>query len=198
MKKNPNWTAAEIERLSDIANDNPPDRLLQVYSRWASDAGYPMRTRQALMTRLSRSGITPCPAGEWLCSGVIRRILGVGKDTTMRWHERGWLEAHRDGRGRRYYRRSDLRRLARNRPETFQGIAADRLFLLLEDRKLAGAIAAKYPRRAMEPRPVRAVETGWHYPSLRAAAQRMHVTRQAISYAIHHGGTAAGYHWTHA
>lgn len=196
--KPPRWTAAEMEALEDIAGNYPPDRFSGVYNNWAAHNGYVLRSHQALLTKLSRQGLSARACGDWISSGYICEVLGVGADTPKRWSTRYGIPCHRDGRKARFYRRSDLRRVAQERPAIFGGISPSRLFMLLEDRELADRIAGSHGRRGMDPKPVRAVETGWLYPSVRAAAARVHVTRQAIQYAIRTGRTAAGYHWTHA
>lgn len=194
----PRWSQAELDALVQLAIDVPTDRIPAAYLKWAAAEGFPMRSHAAVRSRLNRSRVIDKASGDWVSAGYICRVLGVGKDTTQRWTNRYGIPCHQDGRRRRYFLRSDLRRVARERPEIFGGIAADRLFLLLEDRKLADHIAAHFTRRGRDPRPVRAVETGWRYPSIGAAAARVHVARQAIQYAIRTGGTAAGHHWTFA
>lgn len=196
-RKPPNWSAAELEALEDIATNQPSDLLTRRYNHWAAQNGYVQRTEHALRTKCSRRGIVCRPVGEWVSAGFVRDVLGIGNDTPQRWTERQWVTAHRDPRGRRTFRRTDLIRMAKERPAAFGGINPDRLFLLLEDRRLCNHIAKRFPRRAMDPRPVRAIETGWHYPSVRAAAARVYITRQAIQEAIRTGGTAAGYHWSY-
>lgn len=197
-RKPPNWSAAELEALEDIATNLPSDLLSKRYNHWAAQNGYVQRTNYALRTKCSRLGIVCRATGEWVSAGFVRDVLGVGNDTPQRWTDRKWVTAHRDPRGRRTFRRADLVRMAKKRPAAFGGIPADRLFLLLEDRQLCDDIAARFPRRAMDPRPVLAVETGWRYPSIRAAAAKVFITRQAIQEAIRTGGTAAGYHWSYA
>lgn len=192
------WSDREINMLEQLAGDYPPDRLTIVYNNWALRQKFPRRTHQAILTRLSRSGITAKAIGDWVSCSYICATLGVGKDTPQRWTDRFEIPCHRGSRNARFFLRSELRQVAQERPAIFGGIQADRLFLLLEDRELADRIAAKHTRRAMEPRPVRAIETGWLYPSVRAAAARFNICRQAIQYAIRTGGTAAGYHWRHA
>ena len=196
--KPPRWSARELEMLEQFATDQPRDRLIGVYNSWAKGQGFAARSRNAILTRLSRSGITAKAEGDWVSSGYICATLGVGIDTTQRWTNHRGIPCHRDGRKARYFRRSELRQVARKQPETFSGIPADRLFLLLEDRELADSIAAAYPWRPATPRVVCAVETGWRYPSVRAAAARVNICRQAIQHAIRTGGTAAGYHWSYA
>lgn len=196
--KVPRWSQAEREALVQLAIDVPADRLPAAYNQWAAAEGFPKRSLAAIRGRLNRSRVSDKASGDWVSAGYICRVLGVGKDTTQRWTNRYGIPCHQDGRRRRYFLRSDLRKVASKRPAIFGGIPADRLFLLLEDRELADHIAAHFTRRGRDPRPVRAVETGWWYESIRAAAARAHVARQAIQYAIRTGGTAAGYHWTYA
>lgn len=196
--KPPVWSNVETEALADFAINYPPNRLLQLYNSWAGRNGHPKRSRHAILTKLRRIGVSASPSGDWISSHYIWDVLGVGPDTTQRWTTHYGIACHRGSRNARFFCRADLQRVASERPETFAGISADRLFLLLEDRSLADAIAAAHPRRAMQPRPVRAIETGWRYPSVRAAAAHIHIARQAIQRAIRTGGTAAGYHWIYA
>lgn len=94
-----------------------------------------------------------------------------------------------------YVRRRDLVRFARRRPDLFGGIQTARLVQLLEDERLAEEIAQGHPRRSNDRRSVRTVEAALVFPSIREAARRMGVTRQAVSFALRTGCRAAGYHW---
>jgi hypothetical protein len=63
------------------------------------------------------------------------------------------------------------------------GFSADALFLLLEDRDLAEAVALAHPRPMGDWR-VRCIETGQIYASCNAAAKELHVSQACISLAI--------------
>jgi hypothetical protein len=68
-------------------------------------------------------------------------------------------------------------------PRILGGFPADRLFQLLEDRKLADSVAIRYPYSFSDWR-VRCVETGKVWPNAPAAAAELHVTRSAITESI--------------
>ena len=68
-------------------------------------------------------------------------------------------------------------------PRVLGGFSSDSLFALLEDRDLADAVAAAYPRPMGDWR-VRCVETGQIWPSCGAAARELHVSQAAVSLAI--------------
>ncbi len=192
------WSDRELEMLEQMVADYPTCRLAGVYNNWASNNGFTVRTRQAVIWAANRRGMGDKATGEWVNTAYICRQLGISFDTPHRWSDKYGIPCYRDGRGRRYFRRAELRRVAQQTPERFAGIPADRLFLLLEDRELANKVAAAHPLRPMAPRPVRAIETGWLYPSVRVAADRVGVVRGSIQRAIRTGGTAAGYHWSYA
>lgn len=192
------WSAVELEMLEQLAMDQPPDRLAAVYNCWAGQRRFAVRTREAVIWMANKRGFRDRACGDWVSTGYICQTLGISFNTPQRWSDQYGIPCHRDGRGRRFFRRSDLRRVAKRQPERFAGISADRLFLLLEDRSMADAVAAAFPRRPMAPRQIRCVETGWLYPSIKGAARRVGVVSGAIQRAIRTGGTAAGYHWTHA
>lgn len=193
--KFPQWSAAELELLEQVAIDQPPDRILITYNNCAKQQGFPARTKQAVTWRMSQLGLTEKACGDWVSAAYICRVLGVSTFTPHYWTDRKGIPCHRDGRGRRYFRRSELRKVARQQPDIFGGISADRLFMLLEDRQLADDIAAQFPRRGSDPKPVVAVETGWWYPSITAAAERNFIGTSAIQQAVRTGCRAAGYHW---
>ena len=196
--KQPRWSADEIEALDDIATNYPSDMFVEQYNRWALKHGYVRRSRNALLSKASRLGIRCQATGRWVSPRYVAQVLGISIDTPQRWDELGVLIARRDRGGRRAFLRSDVIRLAREQPAVFGGISPDRLFALLEDRELADDIAQRFPRRAIDPKPVKVVETGWRYPTIRAAAAQLYVTRQAIQFALRTGGTCAGYHWSYA
>lgn len=192
------WSQREREMLEQLAVDQPPSRLPNVYNAWAGLHGFPLRTRFAIQFKVYALGVTDKATGDWVSAGYICRVLGVSSYLPQHWTNRHKIPCYRNGRGRRFFRRKELLKAARERPYIFSGISADRLFLLLEDRELADDIAARYPTHNGKPRPVCIIETGWLYPSKKAAARHVGVTPRAINYSISSGGTAAGYHWTYA
>lgn len=192
------WSTRELEMLEQLAMDQPPSKLPAAYNCWARNNGFTVRTSQSVTWAANRRGMRDRATGDWVHTGYICQVLGISFNMPQRWTDQYGIPCYRDGRGRRYFRRSDLQHVARQSPERFAGIPADRLFLLLEDRELADSVAATYPLRPMQPRPVRAIETGWFYSSLREASQRVGARRSSIQRAIKSGGTAGGYHWTYA
>lgn len=192
------WSERELEMLAQMLVDHPYKRVPSVYNSWAVQAGFTLRTRLAIRRKIASLQVADKASGDWVSAAYICAVLGVSLATPRYWTDRHEIPCYRDGRRRRYFQRSALRSAARKRPEIFGGISADRLFLLLEDRDLADDIAARFPRRGTDPKPVRAVETGWLYPSMTAAAKRMGVRHSSIYGAINNGRRAGGHHWTYA
>lgn len=192
------WSARELEMLEQMLVDYPYKRVLSIYNSWAVQAGFVLRTELAIRQKIASLRVMDKASGDWVSAGYICAVLGVTLATPKYWANRHKIPCYRDGRRRRYFQRSELKSAARRQPEIFGGISADRLFLLLEDRDLADDIASRFTRRGTDPKPVRAVETGWLYPSITAAAKRMGVRHSSIYNAINHGHRAAGHHWTYA
>ena len=192
------WSDRELEMLQQMAVDQPPDRLFNCYNAWAGGNGFTTRSKLAIQRKAASLQIPDKASGDWVSAGYVCAVLGVSLGTTKYWTERRGIPCYRDGRKRRYFQRSVLRSVARRQPEAFAGISADRLFLLLEDRELADSVAEQYTRRGTDPKPVRAVETGWLYPSITVAAKRMGVKAVSIYNALNHGHRSAGYHWSYA
>jgi hypothetical protein len=203
------WSAPEIEQALTLAGDVPWPLLPLLYNRWANAHGHPRRTEPALRQRVEANGGGLTPTGTWLTAGSVSTILGLhpntARDWACRWPDilQPYQPPGRPGSGRRgfvYLKRDRIRAFARQHPEQFGGIAADRLMLLLEQERLVAAILDRYPRRPLRPaeqtKPVRCVETGEVFPSRMAAARACHITSSSIgAVAKGRGHTAAGYRW---
>jgi hypothetical protein len=192
------WSQAELEQLELIAGDMPRAMAIRIYRSWATKNGQPQRTNQAIEGAIYRYGMSLRATGQWLTMGGIAAVLGISHDCPYRWVQQGLLSATPMGRCQRkvhYVRRSDLVAFARRHPEALGGIERSRLVMLLDDEELAEAIAAEHRHRPWHRKRVVCVETGIVHPTVREAAKAVHVTRQAITYALRTGGTAAGWHW---
>ena len=181
------WTAAEADFLEQLAGEVPFPTLLRRMKIAATQHGWHPRSEKAITTRLRRVGLPGRSRyGEWMTTGGVGEILGCPGFRVEAWLRRKrileLLDPH-TARGVRYISRKAWRRLAREMPRVLGGFSGDALFLLLEDRDLADAVAAAHPRPMGDWR-VRCLETGQIWSSCGAAAQELHVTGAAISCAI--------------
>jgi hypothetical protein len=187
MSAPPRWTPAEANYLEQLSGEVPWPTLVRRMKIAATQKGWPPRTEKAIMMRLRRTG-QPGRArhGEWTTTGGVGEILGCPPTRIDSWLRRKRireiLEPQRIGQVR-YISRRSWRRLAREMPRVFGGFSPDALFLLLEDRELAEAVAEEHPRSMGDWR-VRCVETGQVWPSCGAAARELHVSQAAVSLAI--------------
>jgi hypothetical protein len=191
------WTPEELASLEAISGDTYTSRVIEAYNRWAKNNGFPLRTKTSVLSACSRNKISRQADGLYLTSGKIAGILGVSTDVPQRWAELGYIATVHSGRqcDPRYFKRSDLVRLAKQQPDLFGGIKRDRLFALLERENLADSIAARFPRRKGAGQPVQAIESGRIFPSVCAAARALYVTPQCIHSAMRINGTCAGFSW---
>jgi hypothetical protein len=192
------WSAEELQRLEDLTGNVPAVRLFGLYRNWAKRHGYPSRTNTAILCAVRRRGLTLSCSGETITTGVIAGLLGIPIDGPDRWIQMGRLRVQCRSSGNRPFRyilRSDFKLFARQYPQLLGGIPWEKLHLVLEDEQLSRQIAADYPHRPWHRKPVRCIETGWTWPTIRAAAKAHFITHQAITWAIRTGGTAAGRHW---
>ena len=192
------WSAAELSHLERIAGDLPRATAIRIYRSWATKNGMPRRSNQAIEGTIYRYGMSLRATGQWLTLGGIAGQLGISHDCPLRWVRQGLLASTLIGKSSRrvnYIRRADLVAFARRYPAALGGIEQSRLMMVLEDEELAEAIATEHPRRPWHRKVVRAVETGRTWPTVRAAARELYVTRQAITFALRTGGTCAGWHW---
>ena len=181
------WTAAEIDYLERLVGDVPFPVLVRRMKIAATANGWPDRSDKAIAMRLRRTG-QACSArhGDWTTTGGAGEILGCPGTRVEAWLRRkcirDLLEVRTVGHVQ-YIERRGWRRLARLMPRVLGGFSADVLFLLLEDRELADAVAAAHPSPIGDWR-VRCVETGRVFASAGAAAMEHHMSQAAISMAI--------------
>lgn len=191
------WSREEKAQLEELAGNVLPRRIYDAYSRWAKKNGYPVRTRSAIASAISRRRISRKAEGEWVTTSYVASVLEVSIDAPQRWIEKGLIESYRNpGQKTRWYlRRSDIVGFAKRHPELLGGIGAEKLFMLLENQDLADSIAERFPKKRGSGKMVQAVESGRIYESVSAAAREVFATHQGIQSAIRTGGRCAGYHW---
>lgn len=187
MTHPPRWTKPEIDHLEKLAGEVPYATLLRSMKHKATMEGWPPRTAKAITLRMRRTGhFCHARVGDWTTTYGAAEILGCPGSRVEAWLKRPPITAILDPQwvGRvRYISRRSWRRMAREMPRVFGGFSADALFLLLEDRDLAEAVAAAHPRPMGDWR-VRCIETGQIYASCGAAAKEHHVSQACISLAI--------------
>ncbi len=186
----PRWQAAELTYLHQLAGEHPFPALLKRMKMRALIEGWPVRSRKAIANRLAHSN-ERCRARVGGCTTTYgaAEILGVTGDRVAAWLRDPAILAILAPRiytGIRYIDRRGWRRLARERPEVFGGIPADRLFLLLEDREMADGIAAAHPCGRADWR-VRCVETGQVWRSCKEAGAALNVHPSTITKALREG-----------
>ena len=187
MTHPPRWTQPELEWLEQLAGDVPFPTLLRSMHYKATAEGWPPRTDKAIVMRMRRSRqFCRARTGEWTTTYGAGELLGCPGTRVEAWLRRKPIARILDPQttgGTRYISRRSWRRLAKQMPRVLGGFSSDALFLLLEDRDLADAIAQQHPRPMGDWR-VRCVETGEVYSSCGAAARKHYVTQACISLAI--------------
>lgn len=180
------WTEPEVQFLNDHGEFLPLAILIRRFQAHASAEGWPPRTAKAIHLKLLKLG---CPtsrirADDLMSPGAVAAILGCSAGRVIHWIvvNTALLRPTWGGR-RRYVSRESWRRLARQKPEVLGGFGADRLFELLEDRELAEAVAAAYPRRLRDYR-IRCVQTGQVWRSAPHAAAELFVSPSVIRDAV--------------
>jgi len=195
------WSQAELETLERLAGDQPWSLATAAYGLWASAHGYPRRSPHALRFAASSHGLSIVSEGQWIRLSVLRQALGLSITVTDRLRAKGILRVHAEGPGRHYISRTEIRRLARRRPDLFAGVDPSHLAILLDpdayrDQRLIEDLASRpVAYRHGRPRPVICLTTGERFPSAEAAGQAVFVTSPAIRQAILRRTPSAGKHW---
>lgn len=190
MSYPPRWTAAENEYLERLVGDVPFPVLVRRMKIAATANGWPPRTDSAIASRIKRIGmIMGARHGDWTTTGGAADILGCSGERVAGWLRRSRIRELLMPRlvGHvQYIDRRGWRRLATEMPRILGGFSSDALFMLLEDRELADAVAAAHPL-SIGDRRVRCVETGQIWSSCVSAGAAFHLTKTPISRAIRRG-----------
>lgn len=192
------WTPQEEELLQSHTGDMPWPMVVTVYNRVATTKGFPKRTEIALIRRCEDLGIQRRTVGEYITTGLIADLLGISYTAIQRWIKEGWISSVRYGNTKphhHYIKRSELRRLARQRPKLFGGQSEATLIQLLDNERLSEEIAAMNLPKPRQAIPVICIEKARRYPSIGTAARSVYVTPQRLRAVINTDCTAAGYHW---
>lgn len=192
------WTPEELNILQDLVGDIPWPMVQATYNEKALKHGLPQRTNVALRRKCDDLGLQRRCVGEWITSGVVCKLLNTNYEQVNGWIQRGWLPAVRFGSGSAHsyhFTRTNLCKLAKQKPYLFGGQSESALIQLFNDENLAKQIAAKGLPRMRQAKPVVCVETGQIYPSIGQAARAVFVTFSRLQKVINKNATAAGYHW---
>jgi hypothetical protein len=194
----PRWTKEEKERLETLAGNYTLPFIARRYNRWAGAKGYPLRSRNAIRHRMKKDGESTVPVGVWIRVTEIARILEISCRTIRYWVDKKMFDTRKFTpalRSPTYVMRSDFVAFARENPQRLAGCSFENLLAILEDEDLARHISSNYKIRSNTKTRVRCVETGKVYDCVKDASIANFICTVRISYAVKHGGTAAGYHW---
>ena len=195
------WTQPDIDYLADLVGDYSLTWIHKDFNRWAARNNRPQRTKTAIQKaiwhHLNQSTV---PCGEWLSTWDVGKLTDRCQEAVWLWIHKGIIcrdHTRYDGNGYLICRRG-LRQLARDRPDLLKHLSRDRLFELLEDETVVDHVlsATCQPRRLTVP--VRCIETGETFRSVKAAARAINCYPNTVKMAIIRGGTAKGYHFQEA
>lgn len=193
----PPWLPEEIEMLYRLAGDMPFDAIYNTFRSQAAKNGWPMRTRDAIHCRAFREGITFRDfSGTYVTTGSIAAMLDLRLHLVNKWFLRHPDIPRRMVQGTWIYRRSDVKRWAKEHAYLLGGLKLSNLMQLFDDQKFCEWILENYPNRptgcAARAAPVICIETGKRYPSHSAAARAHFVHRTTISLAVKTGMPVVG------
>lgn len=196
--KPPLWSEAELAYLLELAGDVPGPTLFRAYNAWAKAHGFPPRSQRALAVKAHKCGISLRPTGSWLTTGGIATCLALPPSTVESWIVR-YPDLPRRRMGKRkvnFIERRQLRAWAQRHPHLLGGLERYRLTMLLEDEDLARDILERFPARptGLETTalPVRCLDDGRQWPSIKAAAAELYITHSALWLGIKQRRPVAG------
>lgn len=193
------WTAEEVEWLERRVGAVPFYELVKKYHSYCRRNGLPSRTDLAVQLKIKRivkaEKVTrKCVYDNWTVKELAMQ-LGISEDRVRRWCSRGLPRRTASGSRLSAIRRSDLKQWMLDNPERCSDIEAYLLEAVLDDAKAVAQIKETPPALTGFPKAVYCLDTGKTYPSVRAAARDVFISRHALQGSLRRGGRSAGYRW---
>jgi hypothetical protein len=187
------WSASEEALIERIAGTMPMADIIKKVRSFQRRNGLEVRTETAVKLKLKRMGESRKCTLDNLTQYELSRMLGISFDRVRNWTRLHNLPYKRAARNQFAIKLSDVRELAERKPHLFAGIEWATLMWLLDDEKLADSCLKS--KLTGLPMPVKRLDTGEVFPSIKEAAGRSYVTPGCIQGAIKRGGRSAGTQW---
>lgn len=189
------WQPEEEELLEDFCRVKPVKDVIRAVQRLERKNGWPIRTSTSIKVKIKRMGLSRVCIYDNLTPSELARICDVPRDRVEGWVERRecpcrWVDGNK-----RAISLSAFQKWVRENRELLAGISRDALAFILTDKNLIEDIASLPPPVVGRPRPVRRIDTGQTFESVKAAARASFVHPKSISGAIRRGGRSGGTMW---
>lgn len=197
------WTEEELQIIHEYAETLPSAEFIRNFNRINSENNRPLRTKLAICSKIYELGYCLKPNYCYFTPGTLSKLLGIHHCVVSNWLKLGLR--HRKNRQIRrspiYIKIEDVRKFALLRPELFSGIEYSNLFAALESETLAEQIANTYPKRLSylcAAKPVRCLETGRTYKSIKHAGRAYRVASSTIARSIRNSRPVKSHHFVFA
>jgi hypothetical protein len=199
-KNRARWSPEDVQFLSSIAETLPIKRLHNVFNAVASRHKRPLRSINAIKSKLAALGYSIDPRIGYFTLSSLGRVLDCHPSTIRHWCKVGleYTQKSKQPGSLVHIQINDLKAFARKRPELFGGFDRINLFIALEDTKLVERILEQHPTRnrgIRAPQPVRCIETGKVYNSYIDAGKDYFISSNGIYKAVLRKSPVNGHHF---
>ena len=191
----PAWSEDEKHFLETLAGNFPSNELVKRFQNKSKREGWPTRTDGAVKTEIKRLGLSLWCVWDNVNPSELARTLGVSRDRVELWCEKGLLPYRYVAGGKRAIELRGFTKFCRQHPGRLAGIDPERIEWLTRDSGVGEAIAKLPPPTLGYPQPVKRLDTGEEFPSVKAAARASCIHPSSLREAIARGGTSAGTKW---
>lgn len=188
------WRGEELALIERLADELPGLEIIKRLQRFQRRNGWKVRTDVAILLKLKRMKISRKPTLDNFSGSDLARLLGVDRERVRLWtrcHELPFRRIHRNCTA---ISTADFVEWAGKNPELVAGINPENLeWLGLPSELIEDVPTVRVVRSA--PRPVRCVDTGEVFRSVKEAGRRKYVNAKNIPAAIARDGSTGGLRW---
>ena len=180
LAKMPKWSEQEIDFLLENCEKTFVNSLHEKYNAWAEQNGFPNRSVNAILTRLTRYGKSRYPINnpDEYSDAVLARLLYVTSNCLRDFRIKNIPDIRRYGKTAIWSKR-EIEILCEWRPQIFCGRKYEALLQLLRDDKRAKFFASM-PWCEIKDAPIRHIEKDIVYCSIKDASRILDIAHHII------------------
>lgn len=195
VRGTPIWEPEAVLYLESLAGSYPLPYVVKKFNSKAKREGWHQRTQTAIEVKFKRIGCSCKTFLDNFSAIELARTLQIKRDRVERWIELGLLPYKKVSRNLGAIKVCDFRQFARTHWQELASTNLEALEWLGVDPKTMERVAALPPLTVGLPVPVKRLDTGETFRSVKEASRRCYIDRTGIMLSIKQKRPVSGVQW---